>query len=89
MTRPSSSVNKLGIYSALSLPEIWRYNGKVLRFYQLALGEYVEHEFSLAFPFVSVAEMSRFLEESKTTGKITLLRSFRTWVKEQIAGSSD
>jgi len=85
----SSSVNKLGIYSAIGVPELWRYDGRVLKFYQLVSGEYIEQEFSLAFPFVSVVEMGRFLEESKTTGEITLLRSFRTWVKEQISRSSD
>ena len=80
----SSSVNKLGIYSALGIPELWRYNGRVLKFYQLAEGQYVEREFSIAFPIVSVTEMSRFIEQSKTTGEIALLKSFRAWVRDKI-----
>jgi Uma2 family endonuclease len=80
----SSSVNKFGIYSALGVPELWRYNGRVLKFYQVAEGQYVECEFSIAFPIVSVAEMSRFIEQSKTTGEITLLKSFRAWVRSKI-----
>ncbi len=80
----SSSVNKFGIYSALGVPELWRYNGRLLKFYQLAEGQYVECEFSSAFPLVSVAEMSRFIEQSKTIGEIALLKSFRDWVKEKI-----
>jgi Uma2 family endonuclease len=80
----SSSVNKFEIYSALGVPELWRYNGRLLKFYQLAEGQYVECEFSLAFPLVSVAEMSRFIEQSKTIGEIALLKSFRGWVKEKI-----
>ena len=80
----SSSVNKSGIYSALGVPELWRYNGRVLKFYQLAEGQYVECEFSSAFPLVSVAEMSRFIEQSKTIGEIALLKSFRAWVRKKI-----
>lgn len=83
----SSSVNKTGIYSALGVPELWRYNGRVLKFYQLAEGEYVEREFSLAFPIVSVNEMSGFIEQSKTMGEIALLKSFRAWVRDKIVMS--
>lgn len=34
----SSSVNKLGIYSALGVTELWRYDGQNLKFYQLIEG---------------------------------------------------
>ncbi len=80
----SSSLNKLAIYSALRVPELWRYNGRVLKFYQLASEEYVECEFSIAFPFVSSAEMGSFFEHSKTMGEIGLLKSFRMWVRGKI-----
>ncbi|MBD1809286.1 Uma2 family endonuclease [Microcoleus sp. FACHB-SPT15] len=80
----SSSVNKFGIYSALGIPELWRYEGRVLKFYQLAEEQYVECEFSLAFSLVSVAEMSRFIEQSKISGEIALLKSFRAWVRDKI-----
>ncbi len=80
----SSSVNKFGIYSALGVPELWRYNGRVLKFYQLTEGQYVGCDLSIAFPLVSVSEMSRFIEQSKTTGEIALLKSFRAWVRDKI-----
>jgi Uma2 family endonuclease len=80
----SSSVNKFRIYSTLGVPELWRYNGRVLKFYQLVQGKYDEFEFSRAFPIVSVSEMSRFIEQSKTTGEIALLKSFRAWVRNKI-----
>jgi Uma2 family endonuclease len=80
----SSSVNKFGIYSALGVSELWRYNGGDLKFYQLIEGQYVEKEFSIAFPIVSVAEMNRFIEQSKSTGEIALLKLFRTWVRKKI-----
>lgn len=80
----SSSLNKLAIYSALGVPELWRYNGRVLKFYQLVDGEYVSIDCSIAFPFLSVAEMAGFFDRTRTTGEIALLKAFRTWVKEKI-----
>lgn len=80
----SSSVNKFGIYSALGVAELWRYNGRVLKFYQLVEGQYVECEFSIAFPIVSVNEIMAFIEQSKTIGEIALLKLFRAWAKNKI-----
>ncbi|MEH2352421.1 Uma2 family endonuclease [Nostoc sp.] len=80
----SSSVNKLGIYSALGVTELWRYDGQNLKFYQLIEGQYVECKFSIAFPIVSVSEISIFVEQSKSMGEITLLKSFRAWVRKKI-----
>ena len=80
----SSSLDKLQIYAALRVPEVWRYNRRVLRFYQLREEEYIECDRSIAFPLLLVTEMSKFIEQSKTTGEIALLRSFRAWVREQI-----
>ncbi|MEH2442240.1 Uma2 family endonuclease [Nostoc sp.] len=77
----SSSVNKLGIYSALGVTELWRYDGQNLKFYQLIEGQYVECHFSIAFPLISVSEISRFIEQSKSMGEIALLKSFRAWVR--------
>jgi Uma2 family endonuclease len=80
----NSSVNKFGIYSALGVSELWRYNGQELKFYQLSEGQYIECEFSLAFPIVSVNDLSEFIEQSKNMGEIALLKSFRAWVRDKI-----
>jgi Uma2 family endonuclease len=80
----SSSVNKLGIYSALGITELWIYDGQDLKFYQLVEGQYIECNFSIAFPLVSVSDISRFIQQSKTMGEIALLKSFRTWVRQKL-----
>ncbi|MBE9212571.1 Uma2 family endonuclease [Plectonema cf. radiosum LEGE 06105] len=80
----SSCVDKLDIYSGLGVNELWRYDGKNLKFYQLIEDEYVECEFSIAFPLVSVKDMSIFIEQSKIMGEIALLKSFRDWVQKNI-----
>ncbi len=80
----SSSVNKLGIYAALGVTELWRYNGQDLKFYHLLEGQYIESSFSIAFPLISVSDISRFMQQIKNMGKIALLKSFRVWVKTKI-----
>jgi Uma2 family endonuclease len=81
----SSSVNKFNIYSALGITELWKYNGQDLKFYQLLEGQYLECEYSIAFAMVSVHDISRFIQQSKSMGEITLLKSFRAWVREKIS----
>ena len=80
----SSSVNKFNIYAALGVAELWRYEGEVLKFYQLVENQYIEIKFSLAFPLVSVGDINRFIQQGKTMGEIALLKSFRAWVRGKI-----
>ncbi|NJL62107.1 MAG: Uma2 family endonuclease [Methylacidiphilales bacterium] len=80
----NSSVNKFNIYSALAVPELWLYDGKELQFYQLVEMQYLKCNYSIAFPIVSVNDISHFIEQSKTMGEIALLKLFRNWVKDKI-----
>jgi Uma2 family endonuclease len=82
-----SSINKLELYAALGVTELWRYNGQIIKFYHLQNQDYQESELSPTFPFLSSDELTQFIEQSKTTGEITLLKTFRTWVKEQLKNS--
>jgi len=45
----SKSLDRLLIYARLGVPEVWRYDQKQLRLYQLVNGMYIETETSLAF----------------------------------------
>ncbi|MDF5734810.1 MULTISPECIES: Uma2 family endonuclease [unclassified Nostoc] len=80
----SSSVNKFNIYAALGVRELWRYNGEVLKFYQLVESEYIEIKFSIAFPLIYVSDMNRFIQQSKTMDEIDLVQSFSAWVQGKI-----
>lgn len=79
-----SALDKLEIYAALGVPEFWRYNGRILRIYCLNAGKYIESVNSSAFAPIPVAEMPRFLAESKNIGEISMIGAFRTWVRQQI-----
>ncbi|MEH1900773.1 MAG: Uma2 family endonuclease [Nostoc sp.] len=80
----SSSVNKFNIYAALGVGELWRYNGEVLKFYQLVESQYIEIKVSIAFPLIYVNDMNRFIHQSKTMDEIDLVQSFSAWVRGKI-----
>lgn len=65
----SSSINRMELYASLGVPELWRYDGARLIFYQLEGQEYVEREVSPHFPFLSPTEIMGFVEMQKDVGK--------------------
>lgn len=81
----SSSLNKFSIYASLGVPEIWRYRNQSLLVYQLVEGNYEQRENSLAFPFLTIAEIPGFIEQSKTIGQRAAVRLFRDRVRELLA----
>ena len=84
----SSSVDREGIYAAMGVPEIWRCDRGVVKFLQLEAGKYIMVERSLAFPLLSVTELTKFFSQSQTLGETNLLRSFRAWVRQVLAESN-
>jgi Uma2 family endonuclease len=84
----NSSVNKDSIYAALGVPELWRYRRESLQVYQLVDGKYENCEISLAFPFLPVAEIPGFIEQSRTVGQRAVVRLFRQRIKEILLSQS-
>jgi Uma2 family endonuclease len=82
----SSLLNRMGIYAALRVPEVWRFDNSVLSFHALgADGRYAKHSPSLAFPLLTPAVVVSFLALRITLDETTLIRRFREWVRQQIA----
>lgn len=82
--RLRSILNRLDVYAALRVPEVWRYDGQTIRILLLnAEGQYVESERSRAFPFLPMPELIRFLTPDEDVSETKLMRSFRAWVREQ------
>jgi Uma2 family endonuclease len=84
----NSSVNKFTIYAAIGVPEIWRYRRESLQVYQLVEGKYEKCDRSLAFPFLPVAEIPGFIEQSRTVGQRAAVRLFRQRIKEILLSQS-
>ena len=84
----NSSVNKDSIYAALGVPELWRYRRESLQVYQLVDRKYEKCDRSLAFPFLPVAEIPGFIEQSRTVGQRAAVRLFRQRIKEILLSQS-
>ncbi|MBE9049228.1 Uma2 family endonuclease [Nostocales cyanobacterium LEGE 11386] len=81
----SASVDRLPIYLALGVPEVWRYDEPMMQIYQLRDGVYVPCDVSPTFKNLPItAEIPHFIQETLKIGEIPMIRSFRAWVKQQI-----
>ena len=87
MDHTSSSMNRLEIYRALGIPEVWRFDGEILTIYCLVEGEYRTQETSEALPLLQQADILRWLQLSQTMGETTWVREFRRWVRARIGAS--
>ncbi len=81
-----SSRDRMVIYAALQVPEVWRFNGDKL--VACGLGEdgrYSTVDHSRYFPKVPVAELANFLKRRAQTDENTLVGRFRAWARQQVA----
>jgi Uma2 family endonuclease len=77
-----SSVNRLGVYGALRVQEIWRFDGRKLTILDRQdNGTYSCITLSGAFPWISLDEITRFLVEEDTRDETLWARRFRAWVR--------
>ncbi len=80
-----SSLNRMGIYAAFRIPEVWRFDGQTLWVYRLKDdGSYEHCQESPSFPFLPLGEFASFLLLTPGTDETSLIRSFRAWVRERI-----
>jgi hypothetical protein len=65
--------------------EAWRFDGQRIRFYRLDReGNYRDVEKSVAFPFLSAADLNRFLSRRASSAETRLMQDFRDWVRENL-----
>jgi Uma2 family endonuclease len=81
----SSSINRLSIYAALGVPEVWRYDGQTLTILSWQNGEYLSQDRSTALPLLNAEDLVRFLALRNTIGETKLVKQFRRWLKDYMA----
>jgi Uma2 family endonuclease len=81
----SSSLDRLSIYAALKVPEIWRLEGDVLTFYAFdPAGRYTTITHSQTFPQVTPADLFGFLQQArKADDENAVIREFREWIRKR------
>jgi len=81
----SRSLSRFPIYHALGIQEVWSYRkGRVESFRREEGGEYEPIEHSISFPWLRVADLSRFVETLWSKSNLEIKDAFRAWVRTQI-----
>lgn len=70
----SPSLDKFPLYTALRVPEVWRYDGERMQFYLFVEGKYQPSTHSLSFPHLSSAMLERYLSIGCREGSSAMLR---------------
>ncbi len=77
-----SSLDRMSIYAALGVPEVWRATSEDLTFHLLENGVYQVRAKSLSFPQLASVDLVRFLASLAQKGTTALVAEFREWVKQ-------
>lgn len=78
----SPSLNKLPIYAALGVPEVWLYKGTKIIFYKLFGGVYDETQTSVALPMLDSKTATQFLQRGLTESYTKWIREIREWINK-------
>lgn len=79
----SPSLNKMPIYAALEVSEVWLYKGQRVVFYKLFGGIYQEIQNSLAIPILSSAKATEFLQKGLKEGSSKWFKEVREWTNKK------
>lgn len=80
-----SSLNRMSIYAALGVPEVWRYDGEQFSISVLqADGTYRLQPQSLAFPRLLSDQVQQFIDGRNERDETTWIREFRSWVQKNL-----
>jgi Uma2 family endonuclease len=80
----SRSINRMSIYAVLGVPEVWRVENQTLTFHALqANRKYSVISNSLSFPLATPADLMGFLALRANQDENSVVRQFRTWVRQQ------
>jgi len=73
----NTSLRKFSIYAALGVPEIWRWDRKMVHFHGLVGDSYTETEFSRFLPGLTGPIMAETIKASAEFGQTEALKNFR------------
>ena len=78
----SPSLNKMLIYAALGVPEVWLYKGEKIEFYKLYGEFYQETHNSTVFPMLSSKKASEFLRKGLAESSSKWFKQVREWTNK-------
>src|SRR5262249_40366169 len=78
----SSSLDRMSIYAALGVPEVWRLDNDVLTFHALTTGNYIGVTQSRSFPSISPGDLMPFMARHLNEDENEVVRQFRAWLRQ-------
>ncbi len=79
----SPSLDKMPIYAALGVPEVWLYKGEKVEFYKLIGEKYQQIENSIALPILSSEKATDFLNKGLKESSSKWFQEVRNWTKQR------
>ncbi len=80
-----SALDRMSIYAALGVPEVWRFDGERLTVELLQHdGTYHAVFQSPSFPFLPLDEFVRWIEKGQGVDQTPWIREFRDWVRDEL-----
>ena len=80
----SRSIERLPIYAALGVPEVWRWSREQLEIFQLApTGIFCPAVSSLVLPDFPILAAAKLLERRGEIDETSLIQSFRRLIRQQ------
>jgi Uma2 family endonuclease len=80
-----SALDRIGIYGALRVPELWRFDGRTLIvLLRQQDGSYLQSPNSRAFPGVPMNEIARFAAREGIRDENAYVEQFSAWVREDL-----
>jgi Uma2 family endonuclease len=77
----ASRLNRLWIYAALGVAEVWHFNADALRVLLLKEGQYEAHDKSPTFPGIAVADLLPMLEIGIEQDETAMVDALEKWLK--------
>jgi Uma2 family endonuclease len=77
----SSAIDKMELFAAMQVREVWRHDGTSVRFYRLVNEQYELIPTSAELPALDAALINRFLDQRLQAGETTLIRAFRSEIQ--------
>lgn len=81
-----SSLDRMGIYAVLGVPEVWRLTSAGLSFHILENGVYQVRPHSLSFSQLASTDLVGFLARFGHVSTTALVAEFRDWVRQVLLG---
>jgi len=78
----SPSLDKMPIYAALGVPEVWLYRGESVEFFKLVGESYEKIQNSTALPILSGEKVTEFLHKGLTESYTKWIREIREWTNK-------